>query len=404
MNRKRFLGAAGAALIIAILLVLVLAPSVWAQSKFKTLYKFTGGKDGSSPIAVIFDQAGNLYGTTKEGGANGAGAVFKLAPNADGHWTESVLYSFTPFRKDPWDVAAGLTFDAVGNLYGTSSHGGDNGFGTVFKLTPKSDGSWTESVICDFSGGGLYPYAGVIFDQAGNLYGTTGYVGAVFELTPKRDGTWDEKVLYGFEDGSYPEAGLTFDGAGNLYGTTLWRGHAQYGTVFELTPNSDGSWSEKELHGFNRKNGANPNASLIFDEAGNLYGPTWKGGDLISCAYDGCGLVFELTPNADGSWKENVLHRFTDGKDGGFPGAGLIFDKAGNLYGTTVAGGTHGYGVVFKLTPNTNGGWHETVLHTFADHPGAGPGGLIFDAVGNLYGTTGGDGKTTFGSVFEITP
>ncbi len=428
MNHKKFFGTANAALMIVIILTLVLAPGAWAQSKFKTLYKFTGGTDGSQPRAgLIFDQAGNMYGMTQGGGANGFGTVFKLTPNSDGSWSETVLHRFTG-DTDGFMPHAGLTFDVAGNLYGTTSAGGAYGSGTVFELTPSSDGSWTENVLHHFNGkDGRDPMAGLIFDAAGNLYSTTfaggapelcvpsGGCGTVFKLTPNSDGSWTESVLYSFcsiahcTDGGTSQAGLTFDAAGNLYGTTPLYGSRiafGYGVVFKLTPNSDGSWTEAVLHQFRGgKDGGHPYANVTFDAAGNLYGTTNAGG-----AYGG-GTVFELTPNSDGSWTENVLHHF-NGKDGRGPMAGLIFDQAGNLYGTTEGGGnpscgsySNGCGVVFRLTPNAKGRWNETVLHTFTDHPGAFPlAGLVFDAAGNLYGTTSGDGTTTFGSVFEITP
>jgi hypothetical protein len=180
------------------------------------------------------------------------------------------------------------------------------------------------------------------------------------------------------------------------------------GTVFKLAPNG----RESVLYSFcsrtNCVDGEAPPASLIFDQAGNLYSTTFLGGAHES------GTLFQLVPNADGSWRERVLHSFcsrTNCGDGALPDAGLVFDLAGNLYGTTESGGDQGClsgdgcGVVFKLTPNSNGGWKETVLHTFFDHPGANPGAsLIFDPAGNLYGTTEGDVSTTFGSVFEIVP
>jgi uncharacterized repeat protein (TIGR03803 family) len=312
---------------------------------------------------------------------------------------------------------AGLIFDHAGNLYGTSE-GGLNAQGAIFELTPNSDGSWTESVLYNFcmfnpcTDGG-YPYAGLIFDQSGNLYGTTevggvaydGYGrGTVFELMPNPDGSWTESVIfnscsiYQCTDGEFPVAGLILDAAGNLYGTASQGGPSDAGAVFELMPNPATGWKEKVLHQFQGRDGSSPVAGLILDAAGNLYGTASQGGA------SGAGAVFELTPNPNGSWKYKVLHQF-QGRDGSSPVAGLIFDAAGNLYGTTAAGGGHRYGVVFKLTPNSKGGWNERVLHTFADHPGASPqASLIFDHAGNLYGTTAGDGKTTFGSVFEITP
>jgi uncharacterized repeat protein (TIGR03803 family) len=398
---------------------LLLVSGAAAQSKFKTLHGFTDGKGGGWVYAgLIFDSAGNLYGTTALGGAHGNGTVFKLAPNAGGSWTEKVLYSFTG-GIDGSSPEAGLIFDAAGNLYGTTASGGTHGWGTVFKLAANGpDGNWTDSVLYSFTGSqdGGSPLAGLIFDPSGNLYGTTFYGGGIttaFEMTPNSDGTWTEKVLHQFKggtDGSQLGASLIVDQAGNLYGTTVNGGNSKCngagcGVVFELTPNGDGSWTESVLHRFTGgKDGGNPFAGLIFDGSGNLYGTGEIGGNLKACNI-GCGVVFKLTPKADGSWTESVPHEFAGGKSGDVPSANLIFDQAGNLYGTTYGAGAHGYGTVFKLAPNSNGGWTETVLHSFLDHPGADPvAGLIFDAAGDLYGTTLGDRSTSFGSVFEITP
>jgi uncharacterized repeat protein (TIGR03803 family) len=416
----------GAALLLIAITVL-LAPGAGAQSKYKTLYKFKNGKDGSSVVAgLTFDQKGNLYGAARLGGAGGNGTVFKLTPKADGSWTESVLYSFCSLSKcaDGAVPSASLIFDETGNLYGTAFLGGAHDFGAVFKLTPNADGSWTESVLHTFAGGtdGAYPYANLIFDRTGNLYGTTyggaDDLGTVFKLTPNSDGSWTESVIYNFTggtDGAWPYASLIFDQTGNLYGATSEGGdrsscvNDNCGVVFELMPNANGTWTESVLYRFGGKHGEWPYGGLIFDQAGNLYGTTEFGGNLSQCLY-GCGVVFELTRQKDGSWAESVLYSFS-GRDGRYPLAGLIFDAAGNLYGTTVLGGDHSLcggsscGVVFKLVPNSNGKWIETVLHPFLDRPGVGPyAGLIFDASGNLYGTTVGDGTSTFGSVFEITP
>jgi uncharacterized repeat protein (TIGR03803 family) len=412
MFRNRCLSRLGAALLLAAIVTLLLAPGARAQSKFKTLHRFTGSKNnGGAPYAgLIFDQAGNLYGTTYGGGAAGRGTVFKLTPNTDGSWTESLLHSFTG-GSDGAAPIAGLTFDAAGNLYGTTFRGGagcsgKTGCGTVFELTPKSDGTWTESVIYSFARkGGAYPYAGLIFDHAGNLYGTAvggGHHGAgvVFELKPNGNGSWTESVLYKFcaltncADGYYPYGGLTFGGAGNLYGTT-------YNVVFELTPHANGSWAESVLHSFAGNDGGYSYANVIFDQSGNLYSTTELGGD------GNVGVVFMLTPQAKGSWTETVLYSFQDGNDGAYPRAGVLFDQTGNLYGTTTQRGAYGWGVVFKLTPHSGGGWKQTVVHSFkSGNDGATPyGGLIFDAAGNLYGTTAGNGGfTSFGSAFEITP
>jgi uncharacterized repeat protein (TIGR03803 family) len=225
---------------------------------------------------------------------------------------------------------------------------------------------------------------------------------------PNADGSWTQTALYSFnnKDGAYPGGGgLIFDAAGNLDGTTENGGAHGWGTVFQLTPNADGSWKEKVLHSFTGgKDGRSPTAGLIFDHAGNLYSTTEHGGRTLRYCNYGCGVVFELTPNADGSWKEKVLHSFTGGK-GGFIPNDLIFDPAGNLYGTTNEGGAYEYGVVFTLTPTSTGGWTYRELHAFKDAPGARPVGyLIVDGAGNLYGTTSGYDIETWGSVFEITP
>jgi uncharacterized repeat protein (TIGR03803 family) len=354
-----------------------------------------------------------------------------------------VLYSFCSLANcaDGAEPNASLMFDQAGNLYGTTNLGGSGafGFGTVFELMPSADGSWKEKVLYQFTGGadGGAPGAGVIFDQLGNLYGTAFQggnlsqcaigCGLVFQLTPKADGNWTESVLYSFAgspDGSNPDASLIFDTAGNLYGTTYYGGDSRNscvlgyggcGTVFKLTPSAGGTWTESVLKSFREPQGAYPQGSLIFDQAGNLYGTTSQGGNLNQCRpASGCGFVFELTPNADGSWTEKALYSFHGFGGGGLPVGGVIFDQSGNLYGTTGSGGdlSHctnrrpgGCGVAFRLGPNSKGGWKETALHRFDDHPAAHPfAGLLFDNAGNLFGTTIGDRTTTFGSVFEITP
>ena len=389
------------------LLTLAAAPGAWAASQYTTLFTFTvGHDDGIRPRGgLVFDQAGNLYGTTSRGGAHGAGTVFKLTPNGDGTWAQNVLYSFKA-GNDGAGPEASLIFDQGGNLYGTTAEGGSSNGGTVFKLTPKGS-VWIESVLYSFAAGNGYaPVAELIFDTAGNLYGTTSMGGAhgsgtAFRLTP--NGT--ESVLYSFcsatncSDGNGPMAGVIFDQSGNLYGTTSRGGALNQGTVFKLSPNG-GSRRHSVLHSFTgTKDGSDPLAGLIFDTIGNLYGTTSSGGA------NGLGVVFKLAPNANGSWQERVLRNFTGSKGGANPAAGLIFDQNGNLCGTTIRGGPHEHGVAFRLEPNTGGGWHETVLVYFNEHPGAVPySGLILDTLGNLYGTTFGQGAFDPGSVYEITP
>jgi uncharacterized repeat protein (TIGR03803 family) len=418
--------------ILAVLAVaLMLSTNATAASKYKVLHRFKGRADGRAPYAgLVFDSAGNLYGTTAEGGnstkcLHGCGTVFELTPNSDGTWTEHVLHSFDiddgeyPFGK--------LIFDAAGNLYGTTSEGGGaSGSGTVFELTPNSDGSWTEHVLHSFDiDDGASPDGKLIFDAAGNLYGTTvggggaNGSGTVFELTPNSGGTWTEHVLYiftGGTDGGYPEAGLLFDAAGNLYGTTLFGGLGACflpqgcGVLFELTPHSDGTWTEHVLHSFTgRKDGGVPTGDLIFDAMGNLYGATINGGDIKSCRRQGvrgCGVIFELIPHSDGSWTERVLHTF-ENRPASNPYAGLIFDAVGNLYGIAHRGGPVDGGVVFKLIPESGGSWAFNVLHVFLGKPALLPDdSLILDNAGNLYSTASycASGEGCNGVVFEITP
>ena len=405
--------------VLSLFLVLVamafaLTPKAQAASSEKVLYSFTNGADGGDPVAgLVFDGAGNLYGTTHYGGTSDYGTVFELTPGGGGKWTESVLFSFTG-GKDGGEPNAGLIFDAAGNLYGTTYLGGTHGHGTAFMLSPKGGGKWAEKVLHSFSGGkdGGRPSAGLIFDAAGNLYGTTAEggkyeYGAAFMLVPPGvNSKWTVTTLHSFnangKDGYTPLASLVFDATGILYGTTWAGGSHADGTVFTLTPDGAGGWKEKVIYNFNfgnGKDGAEPVAGLILDAAGNLYGTTVSGGS--NRFY---GTVFELTLGVNGKWKETILHTFDDGTGGGEPNAGLIADAAGNLYGTAATGGTAG--VLFELTLGGNGKWKETVLHDFkSGKDGAEPyAGVIFDAAGNLYGTTKIGGADSSGTVFEVTP
>jgi uncharacterized repeat protein (TIGR03803 family) len=427
MNERPYVGLKAA---LAILTVIVFVVGANAATE-TVLYNFRLGTGGSYPSAsLVFDAAGNLYGTTGEGGVYGFGVVFELAPKSGGGWTKRVVHNFNLHAKDGGLPYAGLIIDRAGDLYGTTAGGGDlacsegdgYGCGVVFELTPKGNGDWTETVLYRFNGlNGFQPIGSVAFDGAGNLYGTTAgggahALGTVFELMPKAGGGWTEEVLHSFNrngnDGVGPYAGVILDQAGNLYGTTVGGGTDAIGTVFELTPKAGGGWKEKILHSFknNGNDGSNPQASLVFDALGNLYGTTRIGGSARGCSTEGCGTVFELTPEADGGWTEKVVHTFRfNGTDGHFPTASLIFDASDNLYGTTLAGGSHNDGTAFELSPKTG---VEEVLHSFDPRShldGAGPtASLIFDASGNLYGTTseGGTGTCKYGcgTVFEITP
>ena len=367
MLRKTLLMKRGA--VLALLVIGVLLGAVWAQTE-TVLYSFCEQKnctDGAEPVAgIVFDQKGNLYGTTRTGGAYqycsdvgfGCGVVFKLT--RAGKYT--LLHTFCEQGGNCTDGAnpyAASVLDPEGNLYGTTEYGGVHGQGVVFKLTP--EGKYI--VLHSFCGqsnctDGAFLDAGLVFDQKGNLYGTTNYGGAnndsgvVFKLTPKGR----ETVLYNFcsqsncADGGWPSAGLIFDQKGNLYGTTWLGGAHSSGTVFKLTPKGKETVLYSFCVGSYCPDGDEPSAGLVFDQKGNLYGTTSYGGGLSGYCTLGCGVVFKLTPKG----KETVLHSFCpDGypcADGETPTAGLVFDQKGNLFGTTSYGGST-VGVVFKLTP-----------------------------------------------------
>jgi uncharacterized repeat protein (TIGR03803 family) len=319
-----------------------------------------------------------------------------------GAGTENTLYSFSGSGGDPKFPYAGLIFDAGGNLYGTTELGGTHSQGTVFEVIPSSDGTWSESVLYDFTGNadGGQPSGSLIFDTAGNLYGTTSLggssncaqgCGTVFKLT-SASGGWTESVIYTFTggpDGREPYSRLQLDAAGNLYGTTLQGGNVGTvcntgcGVVFELKPSSGGTWKQSVLYTFKGSaDGAMPTAALTFDLVGNLYGTTSGGGT-------GNGVLYKLTPGSGGSWSQSVLHKFSGGYDGKTPYGDVIVDASGNLYGTAYQGGiAPGYGVVFELSLTT-AGWKEKLLHVFRDLPAANPvAGLVMDNTGNLFGTT----------------
>ncbi|MGD0179729.1 MAG: choice-of-anchor tandem repeat GloVer-containing protein [Terriglobales bacterium] len=410
--------------VVVVLGILMAATPSFAAGKEHVLRRFNGN-DGSSPWGdLIFDASGNLYGTTSHGN------VFELTRGTNGTWTEKVLHNF----KDPddgWDSLAGLILDAAGNLYGTTHSGGGTancgenppGCGTVFELTPGADGKWVEKVLHRFKydgKDGIYPAASLIFDAAGNLYGTTEWggpskSGTVFELIPSANatGSWTEKLLD--SQAVNPVAALIFDAVGNLYGTTLFGGAYGGGSVFELTPHPNGTWTERVIYSFTGgSDGGQPTGGVIFDGAGNLYGTTFSGGTIGDvCFTQSCGVVFELIPDPRGSWTQKVLYTFKyDGKDGTNPAASMIFDAAGNLYSTTYTGGANGAGTVFELTPAANGRWIEKVLYSFNFYSGGAPAAaLIFDAAGNLYSTAtaGGDGFGNCppwgcGAIFELIP
>lgn len=406
------------------------------------LYTFTGGNDGGNPYAgIVLDSVGNLYGTTVYGGSSNVGVLYKLTPSGQ----MSVLHAFAGGSggtnvNDGANPYGGVIFDTAGNLYGTTYYGGRSGFGTIYKLTP----SGQETVLFAFvstGNQGAHPQASMVFGRAGNLYGTASNV--VFEF--EANGTYKVLALLHYETtGGLATAGVTLDNAGNLYGTTVreqGRGASQalYGTVYKLSasgqltvlyvfvPNEIGgginsgvvldragnvygatsagglsgmiyelsaAGQETTLYSFSPAlGGTTPRAGLIRDAAGNFYGTTAWGGPANA------GVVYKLSP----AGRETILYSFTGGTDGSGPStANLAIDSTGNLYGTAVRGGTSGDGVVYRLSSSGS----ETVLYSFTGGAdGSGPdGGVIRDPAGNLYGTTFAGGTSNAGTVFKLNP
>jgi uncharacterized repeat protein (TIGR03803 family) len=362
----------------------------------ETIYSFRGSPDGANPYGgVTQDSAGNLYGTTYQGGHYNLGTVFKL----DTAGKETVLHSFGGQQDGAYPMGVTLVLDSAQNLYGTTSDGG-GGYGVIFTMNARGK----ETVLRILKQwNGATPYASVIRDADGNVYATAAAGGGenggvVFKVTGVRKG----KILHSFmggEYGRYPEAPLVEDAKGNFYGTTYYGGSC-CGIVFKLNKNG----SETPLHSFTSGNGVDgfyPEAGLVLDGAGNLYGTTSQGG---VGGING-GAVFKV----DTAGNETVLHTF-DGADGWSPGFGsLLRDSDGNLFGTTQGSGTgcqETCGSVFELTPKSGGGWTATVLYTFSggSDGGAPLAGLIQDGAGNLYGTTSAGGAYGYGVVFKLSP
>jgi uncharacterized repeat protein (TIGR03803 family) len=403
------------------------------------VYTFTGNPNGYSPTStLVADKAGNLYGTTDVGGNGlctwsggaqpGCGAIFELSPpsGSGGAWTETLLYSF----QDSSDGAlpyGGLVTDAAGNLYGAASAGGSGLSllaGTIYELSPPavSGGAWTFTKLYTFQPNskidGQTPLGTLVFDHAGNLYGTTENGGAtndgtVFKLSPPSvlGGSWTETIVHSFSgaDGRAPESGLYIDAGGNLYGTTVQGGNMKAcggsgcGVVFKLSPGSGGTWTEIVLHRFNGTDGSNPYGGVTF-VGGSYYGTTSNGSNRA-------GTVFQLTPGHGGPATLTTIHSFGGPDDGSSPYSGVTFDKSGKLYGTTNAGGSASYGAVYQLSPPTvsGGAWSETLLANFSYGQSFGPMAGVLLKGNRLFGTNSdciapySAGCGGYGTVFVIT-
>ncbi len=418
-----------------------LAASSLCAGQETVLHTFTGveGNSGSAPGSLIFNASGDLFGTFSAGGAGefADGGVFEMTPKAGGGFTYQAIHQFSQATGDGANPGSALIFDAKGNLYGVTPNGG-NGCGIVFELSPPANGGkWKENILHNFDsngGDGCNPSGRLIFDQAGDLFGSTfnggggltnlfcnNGCGTTYKLH-LANGKWTETVLHRFTgkgtDGQSPTGGLTFDKAGNLWGTTFIGGVGKSstcggtngagfcGTVFELTPNAKGTWTESTLYSFvDASTGWNSFSGLILDRAGDLVGTTENGGSALQ------GTVFKITPKGKGKVEESLIHEFAGEADGAFPNSGLTPDAAGNLYGVVSQGGGIGgknictedsdesCGIVYKLTPGSDGTFTETILYTFkGGADGAGPADdvLAFDANGDVFGSASSGGDFNF--------
>jgi uncharacterized repeat protein (TIGR03803 family) len=388
------------------------AISAIPAASVNVIYSFAGDEDGEyADTDLETDSAGNIYGTTVLGGDFGSGTVFRLSHTPNG-WVHTVLYSFTG-GADGAEPYKGVTLGRDGSLYGTAVTGGsgscEGGCGVVYKLT-NSGGTWTRTVIHAFTGGhdGSGPGARVTVDRDGNVYGMTPTggtygLGTIFRIYHGPRGGWNFRVIHTFTggaDGGSGSAGRMIVHNGYLFGAATTGGAHGSGVVFKLTPREVGEWDFRTIYSFQgQPDGSFPYGALLFDRSGNIYGTTYYGGT------NNIGAVYELSPRPVGEWEERLLYSFQGGTDGNSPISNLIFDNAGNLYGTTSEGGL-GSGTIFQLSPIGGGQWTETVVHLFQGPPdGAFPyNGMVADRLGNLYGATVHGGDHNEGSIYKFTP
>ena len=395
---------------------LALTPNSWGASRYKVLHNFGSSGDGTLPYGPpVIDREGNLYGVTIDGGTGqcsdyGCGTVFELAPQARGVWREVILHNFTAGGGGS-GPDGGLIIGSGGSLYGTISGDGSFATGGVFELSPNS-GSWRYTILYSDNAG-----PGLVSDKLGNLYGEMGRgqykYGAIAELSPGPSG-WNYADLYSFcvfQCGYSPPAPPIWDAKGNLFGTTTDGGIGQpacwtsfgCGVIFKMMPNGDGTWTYHILHRFASysTDGQTPYGGLVMDSSGNFYGTTEYGGAK------GNGTIFKLALTS-GHWKKTVVYDFPDWHEGALPNSTLVLDKAGNLYGIGGGGnqgcGPYTCGVVFKLAPQKNGQWKYGAVYKFSGPDGNFPIGVIVDDNGNIFGTTESGGTYNAGVAFEITP
>lgn len=387
---------------------------------------------------VTLDAAGNFYSTLTGGGTGqcypyGCGVVYEVPA---GTTSGNIIWDFSG-TTDGGGPLTRLTPDGKGNLYGVGAFGGNmnacggQGCGVVFELSPTSSGTWTETVLYAFNDipDGSYPTGGVAFDSKGNLYGATRFngpnscaCGIVYKLSPTSNGPWTETVLHAFSgafDGNSPYGMVTVDAHGNVFGSTLTGGTVNTvcthgcGVIYRLAPTTAGTYNFSRLFAFNGADGGSPNGDLVIDKSGNIYGATNSGGKTSSlCPFTYCGTVFELVKQTNGGWKQIVLHDFTGGSDGATPRDGVTLDSSGNVFGSAGYGGEQvctglgyppGCGTAFEISPSSTG-WTFNAIYEFTGGDGEIPNGnLVISKSGNLFGTTE-VGFSGYGNIFELSP
>ena len=415
-QQSRFL----AALAIA---VLSCVTALVASDTEKILLNVPGGTFGTYPQYLLRASDGTIFGTMAEGGnptcQTTCGIVFKLAPNSSGQLQESIIHVFTGGTDGAQPTS--IFTDANGNLFVSTLHGGATkcfqGCGAIIELSPIQSGGYKTTVVWDSPGGagGQNPEVEII-DAQGNLYGNegSGSTSEIFELSPSSSGTWSHKALYRFKNGTDGSSGIPqfMDANGNIFGTALFGGNTTNcqdgcGTIWELSPNSNGTWTFNVIYTFlGVPDGWFPEY-LVPDGAGNIFGTTYNGGNGTSAecvAAQGCGTLFELSPSSTGGYTETILHDFNDTLDG--HGAGVIArDSSGNLFVSVTSGGVSTAGLVLEFSPQVNGPWLYTILHGFAALNGGGyPERILLDSADNVYGFTYNGGSKNHGVIFELSP
>jgi hypothetical protein len=403
-------------------IVLTLTASSASASSEKVLFNFQGAAYGSHPQQMVRDSTGNIYAVTLIGGnatcTSTCGLVMKLSPNSSGQMTESILHTFSGGTDGDQPIT--IVMDSNGNLFVGADAGGGTGCdkkgcGTIVELSPIPTGGWKTTVVYTFLGGNNGSHGRVnLIDAAGNIYGfeNGGSYNQIYELSPSSSGTWTHKIIYNGTS-TLPASFPSFmDASGNIYGVVGSAGGTAClggcGIAFELSPNSNGTWSNNILYSFQGppNDGGIPWA-IVPDGAGNIFGVTSYGGSGTNSnckILNGCGTLFELSPSSSGGYTESVLHDFNYALDGIDP-VSIVRDSSGNLYVAVFGGGVGGNGQVLEFSPQVDGPWLYTVLHAFADSlGGALPGNLQLDSEDNVYGIGYLGGSKGQGVVFELAP